>query len=176
MKRKCLWKEMNRNEGFPSPGRVTWRLDFPFCQCSIIIVSVSKTIPKDWIAAEQLIWAPFLLELESPPGICGWSCTSLVVPWLHFSPFQAWGWERAYRWFFFFLLCLCPRGSLNSVYLSQCWERQWYRHSVYFCLWSFKLETGILILKGQKRFSSLVSFSSVSFVFPFYFTKYPSPS
>lgn len=176
MKRKCLWKEMNRNEGFPSPGRVTWRLDFPFCQCSVIIVSVSKKIPKDWIAAMQLIWAPFLLELKVPAWhlwvlvyISSGSMTAL------FSPSKL-GAERAYRWFFFFLLCLCPRGSLNSVYLSQCWERQWYRHSVCFCLWSFKLETGILILKGQKRFSSLVNFSSVSFVFPFYFTKYPSPS
>lgn len=87
MKRKCLWKEMNRNEGFPSPGRVTWRSDFPFCQCSIIIVSVSKKVPKDWIAAMQLIWAPFLLELEVPTWhlwvvvyISGGSMTALFPP------------------------------------------------------------------------------------------------
>lgn len=46
--------------------RVTWKLDFPFCQCSVIIVSVSKKFPKDWITAVQLVWAPFLLEWKVP--------------------------------------------------------------------------------------------------------------
>lgn len=56
MKRKCLWK-MDLEWRFPSLGRHP-EIRFPFCQCSVIIVFASKKIPKDWIVAMQLIWAP----------------------------------------------------------------------------------------------------------------------
>lgn len=51
--------------------RVTWKLASPFCQCSVITVSISRKFPKDWMTAMQLIWAPFLLELKVPTW-CLW--------------------------------------------------------------------------------------------------------
>lgn len=102
--------------------RVPWKLDFPFCQCTIIIVSVpkkekrKKSVPKDWITAAPLTWAPFRWESKVPVG-CLWVLSHVSSgPKGCTFPFGVGGCENACRSFLSSLLC-CVHGELGSVHV-----------------------------------------------------------
>lgn len=150
--------------------RITWKCNSPFCQWTVI-QSVPPSFPQHWIMTVHLIWAP-LLMFKVLFGV-----QVLVYPSAKtrtaLFPLCKLGLERTDL-----LLCsdcspCVHRGAGCYISVSsQCWERQWYRLSVYFYLWPSKRETDTLVLKGQKHSKSplLIFFCSVFLLF--YFMKY----
>jgi len=135
--------------------RLTSKFSSPFCQHSMITISIPEHFPEDWISAVWLIWVPLRLGGQGSHLVSVGACLCLWRPKTALAPppFEL-GSERGCTSHFHSDCSACvPEGSWESVFVSsQCWERQWYRHGVYVSLWSSKWETGTFILKGQKHF------------------------
>lgn len=136
--RLCTWA--HREEEFmevdEEEWRVTWKFSSPSCQCAVITVSIPEYFPEAGVTAVGLMWAPLLIggqgsQLASV-GAC--LCLSLVAQDCTCPPFKL-GSERGCVGHFHSDRSACvPRELGIFVFVSsQCWERQWHRHSAYVC-------------------------------------------
>lgn len=114
----------------PQRGRVygsRWRgmegnmeIQFPFLSVCCHYSIYTRTFPRSrGHCSEAHVSSPPYRRSRFPVGVCG--CLLMSVsggPRLHLPPFQAGDWERVCRSFSFWSLCLCPQGSLESLYLS----------------------------------------------------------
>lgn len=135
--------------------RVTWKFSSPFCQHSMITISVPEHFPEDWISAVWLIWAPLRLGGQGSHLVSVGACLCLWRPKTALAPppLSSWGLREGVQVIFILIALLVSQKGAGNLYLSlHSVGKGSDTDTVYVSLWSSRWETGTFILKGQKHF------------------------